>query len=156
MLDQNLIKKLVEEFFNRMTFKVEVDVQEIEDEEKTVSIPINIKSENPEKIIGYKGEVLNSIQFILKAMINKELGIEKRLYLNLDINDYKRKKIDYIREIASSAADDVSLIGVPKTLEPMTGEERRAVHMELAERGDVVTESIGEKDNRRVVIKPAK
>lgn len=155
MLDKNLIKEIVEEFFKKMTFDVEVEVKDFEEDEKGISIPVSLKSDNPEKIIGYKGEILNSAQFILKAMIKKKINSDKRLYLNLDVNNYKQKKIDYIKEIASSAADDVALIRVSKTLEPMNGEERRAVHMELAERGDVTTESIGERENRRVVIKPA-
>jgi spoIIIJ-associated protein len=155
MPDKNQIKETIKEFFGKMTFDVEVEVNDFEEDDKSISIPVSIKAENPEKIIGYKGEVLNSAQFILKAILKKQIESDKRIYLNLDVNNYKQKKIDYIKELASSAADDVALIRVPKTLEPMTGEERRAIHMELEDRSDVVTESIGERDNRRVVIKPA-
>jgi spoIIIJ-associated protein len=155
MIDKNLIKETIEEFFNKMSFDVEVEVQDFEEDERGISIPVDIKSDSPQSIIGYKGETLNSAQFILKAIIKRKLNLEKRVYLNLDVNNYKQKKIDYLKELASSAADDVALIRVAKTLEPMNGEERRAIHMELAERNDVFTESIGEGDNRRVVIKPA-
>jgi spoIIIJ-associated protein len=155
MLDKNLIKETIEEFFRKMSFDVEVEVKDFKEDEKGISIPVSIKSETPQNIIGYKGETLNSAQFILKAMIKRKTDLDKRIYLNLDVNNYKQKKIDYLRELASDAADDVALIGIPKTLEPMNGEERRAIHMELAERSDVLTESIGERENRRVVIRPA-
>jgi len=73
----------------------------------------------------------------------------------LDINDYKKKKNEYLRELARSVADEVSLSKKEKILGPMPPYERRVIHMELAGRSDVVSESIGEGPERRVGVRPS-
>ena len=70
------------------------------------------------------------------------------------MNHYKEKKIKYLRELARSIANEVSLSKKEMALEPMPAYERRVIHMELAGRSDVTTESIGEEPERKVVIKP--
>ncbi len=56
--------------------------------------------------------------------------------------------------MANSAADEVALIKKEKWLPIMPAYERRIIHLELSLREDVVTESIGEEPERRVVVKP--
>ena len=59
-----------------------------------------------------------------------------------------------MRETANSVADEVALTKKEKELAPMPAYERRVIHLELADRKDVTTESIGEEPKRRVVIRP--
>ena len=73
--------------------------------------------------------------------------------VNLDINDYRKNKETYIRELAKEAAEEVALVKKPKELSPMPAVERRIVHMVVAERPDVESDSIGEGSDRRVVIR---
>jgi len=73
----------------------------------------------------------------------------------LDINDYKKKKVEYLREMARDAANEVSLSKKEKNLVSMPAYERRVIHLELADREDVITESVGEEPERSVIIKPA-
>ncbi|MCD6402414.1 hypothetical protein J7L36_00985, partial [bacterium] len=75
-------------------------------------------------------------------------------YINLDINKYKKKKTEYLKELANSVADQVALTKKEKVLPPMQAFERRIIHLELADRSDVTTESIGKEPERRVVVKP--
>ncbi len=147
---QNLqtIKKTVEEFFQKTTFEVEVDLLP----EKEGTIPINLKTDEPQILIGEGGQTLNEIQHLLKAMLKRK--ISELFYINLDINDYKKKKTEYLRELARSLADDVSLTKKEKTLAPMPAYERRIIHLELSNRSDVASESIGEEPDRKIVIKP--
>ncbi|PJA84129.1 MAG: hypothetical protein CO145_02195, partial [Candidatus Nealsonbacteria bacterium CG_4_9_14_3_um_filter_37_13] len=69
-------------------------------------------------------------------------------------NGYKKKKLDYLKELARSLADEVALTKKEKNLPPMAAYERRIIHLELAGRSDVTTESIGEEPERRVVVRP--
>ena len=75
-------------------------------------------------------------------------------YINLDINDYKKKKEEYLKELARSAAEEVALTKREKILGSMLAYERRIIHMELSNRENIETESIGEEPERRVIIKP--
>jgi len=150
MNQQNLetIKKTVEDFFQKTTFEVEVDLLP---EEEGV-IPINLKTDEPQILIGEGGQTLNEIQHLFKAILKRK--ISEPFYINLDINDYKKKKTEYLKELARSLADEVSLTKKEKTLTPMPAYERRIIHLELSSRSDVVSESTGEEPDRKIVIKP--
>lgn len=146
--DINKIKDLINEFFKKTGFNIEVSVLSVEDK----TIPVRIKTEEPEILIGQNGETLADTQHLLKAILSHE--ISEQFYVDLDINDYKERKIKYLKESAKEWADDVSLTGQEKTLDPMPAFERRIIHMELAERTDVNTESVGQGVDRKIIIKP--
>ncbi|MCD6550114.1 KH domain-containing protein [bacterium] len=148
LMEIQKIQKIIEEFFDKMNFSVEIQLKPLEKE----TLPVDIKTSEPQILIGEKGETLVSIQRLLKVLLRRKL--DKNLYIDLDINGYKKKKIDYLRQLARSVADDVALTKKEQILPPMPAYERRIIHLELAERGNVVTESIGQEPQRRVVIRP--
>ena len=145
----NNIKKIVNEFFEKTSFEVKTEILNLQDK----TIPIKIKTEEPRVLIGQNGQTLADIQHLLKAILSHQ--ITEQFYLDLDINDYKKKKIEYLKQTAKELADDVSLTKKEKMLDPMPSFERRVIHLELANRNDVKTESIGEGMDRRVVIRSA-
>jgi len=142
------IKKEIQKFFQKMTLDVEVG----ETSQKEETLYINIKTQEPKLLIGEGGYTLLEIQKLLRAILRKK--IPKVFYLDLDINGYKKKKIEYLKETARTVADEVALTKKEKILSPMPAYERRIIHLEIAGRGDVTSESIGEEPERRVVIKP--
>jgi spoIIIJ-associated protein len=80
--------------------------------------------------------------------------IDEDFYINIDINGYKEKKEDYLREMVRSAADEVILTRQEKKLAPMPAYERRIVHMELSTREGVEAESVGQEPERKIIIRP--
>jgi len=147
------IKKITKEFFQKTTFDIEVEVLP----EKEGTIPINLRTEEPQILIGEGGQTLAEIQHLLKVILKRKLAslpISESFYINLDINNYKQKKYEYLKELARSAADEVVLSKKEKTLAPMPAYERRIIHLELANRQDVTTESIGQEPERRIIISP--
>ncbi len=143
------IRKITKEFFQKTTFDVSLDFSTQEEN----TLLIKVKTEDPQILIGERGQTLADIQHLLKIILRKKT--EELFYVNVDINDYKKKKAEYLKELANSVADDVVLTKKEKALSPMRAFERRIVHMELAERSGVITESIGERDERKVVVKPS-
>jgi spoIIIJ-associated protein len=149
-MSEELIKKIeeeVKEFFSKMDFEVELKVSRKEDVFK-----VDVQTEEFQDLIGEKGKTLFEIQHLLNAILKKKMGEE--IFLDLDIGGYKEKKIKYLKELARSVADEVALTKKERILEPMPAYERRIIHLELASRPDVTTESIGKEPKRRVVIKP--
>ncbi len=144
----NEIKKTIQEFFKKTSFEVETEVLSLEDK----TIPIKLKTEEPKILIGQNGQTLAEIQHLLKAILSRQ--IQEQFYIDLDINDYKKKKIEYLKETAKELADEVSLGKKEKMLTPMPAYERRIIHLELADRKDIATESIGREPERKVVIRP--
>jgi spoIIIJ-associated protein len=145
MIDLEQAKKEAVLFFEKLGLQAKLKRAKIEDE----TIILDFEIEDAENLVG---ETLFEIQHLLKAILKKKT--KENFYLDLDINDYKKKKIKYLQELAKSVADEVALTKQEKILDPMPAYERRIIHLILAERPDVTTESIGKEPNRRVVIKP--
>jgi len=138
------IKKITREFFEKTSFEVEIEFL-------PVTLSVRIQTEEPQILIGEGGQTLAEIQHLLKVVLRKE--IQDSFYIDLDINGYKEKKIDYLKELARNSADEVALSKKEKMLAPMPAYERRIIHLELAERSDVISESIGKEPERSVVIR---
>ena len=145
--DFEKIKKITREFFEKTTFEIEIEFLPQEDQ----TFPIKLQTKEPQILIGEGGQTLFEIQHLLKAILKRK--IRENFYIDLDINDYKKKKIKYLKELARSTADEVALTKKEKILSPMPAYERRIIHLELANRSDVTTESIGKEPERRVVIR---
>ncbi len=145
----NDIKKEIEDFFRRTKLSISLEIQRPVEE----NIPVKIKTEEPKLLIGQRGQTLAEIQRLLKSVLRKKFP-EERFYIDIDVNGYKEKKAGYLREAARAAADEAVLSGKEKKLGPLPASERRIIHMELAERGDVTTESTGREPERSIVIKP--
>lgn len=151
MLNLEDLKKIEEEikmFFQKMEVETSIEILP----KKDLTLPVNLRTENFQILIGEEGRTLFEIQHLLNCILKKKL--KKEFYIDLDINGYKKKKIECLKELAKSVADEVSLTKKEKILEPMPAFERRIIHLELASRPDVTTESIGKEPKRRVVIKP--
>ena len=149
----NKIKETVEEFFQKMTMGIlRIDANSQTDSADMEVVNVDLKVDEPQILIGQQGQTLFEIQRLLRMVLNKKL--QKIIYLNLDINNYKAQKIEYLKDLAKSAADQVALTREEKSLLPMLAYERKIVHAELSKRTDILTESQGEGLDRHIVIKP--
>lgn len=151
MLEKKQLKKaekIIKEFFKKATLEADF---KLEDKPEGLKMVLNVPE--PQVLIGERGRALAELQTILGKILRRQL--ETPVFLDLDINQYKESKIRYLKEVAASLADNVALQKSEKALFPMTSYERRIVHLELAKRNDVKTESIGQEGERRVVIRPA-
>ena len=117
-------------------------------------ISIDIKTKDAQTLIGRQGLVLADIQLLLRKIIKKETNED--FYLFVDIDNYKKNKENYLKDLAWSVADEVLKTGQEKEIPLMSSFDRRIVHIELQQRNDVLVESIGEGEERRIIIKPAR
>jgi spoIIIJ-associated protein len=85
-------------------------------------------------------------------MLSKRMGEWTRVLV--DVEDYRGRRERQLRELAERAARRVAETGRMLQLEPMPALERRWVHLALREHPDVVTQSVGEEPNRRIVVLP--
>ena len=150
-------KATIEEFLQKMSFKdtfveVEKGVKNVKDIGEIEVINVNLQTKEPQILIGQNGQTLFEIQRLLKIILNKKY--QNHYYLELDINYYKSKKVDYLKKVARDSADEVVSRKEKKSLVPMTSHERRIVHATLSERGDVITESQSDGADRYIVISP--
>ncbi|SRR5581483_2901655 len=142
----DLAADLLEELLDKMGIDAEVEVRE-ED-----PITLNVIGDDLGILIGRRGETLSALQFIVNQILNHQTG--HWLSVIVDAEDYRLRREEQLKGLARRMADRARYYRQPVTLEPMPPHERRIIHMALAEHGSVVTHSIGEGDERRVVITP--
>jgi spoIIIJ-associated protein len=145
-------RDLIRDFFNQADFFVDVYIKVISKEDRDI-LEANIKTDEAQNLIGKQGLVLADIQLLLRKVIKKK--INRDFYINIDIDNYKKNKEDYLRDFAQNIADEVSKTKEQKEIPLPSAFDRRIVHIELEKRKDVLTESIGQGEERKIIIKPA-
>lgn len=103
-------------------------------------------------LIGRHGTTLRALQYIMRLMVGHK--VEDYVNLVVDVDGYKERRADKLRDLAERKADQVRRQGKPVYLKPMSPYERRVVHIALRNDPDVTTESSGKGSNRRVGIFP--
>lgn len=111
-----------------------------------------IEGDDSGLLIGTRGETLRALQFIVSFLVSRRMG--ERTNLMVDVEGYQQRRYDSVANLARRVAQRVAQRGRSIPLEPMPPNERRQVHMALADRDDVVTDSEGYGDRRKVVIHP--
>lgn len=142
-------KKEIESFLESFISKVDTELEyEVKVEDNIIKI--NIEGKSSGLLIGYRGETLNSLQVILSAIANKKA--KERIQVILNIANYKEKREKILEELAEKVSKTVLRTGKNITLEPMSAYERKIIHSKLQGNKRVETYSIGEGENRRIVI----
>lgn len=120
-------------------------------EEEPLTLNIRTQSEQAlSLLIGRRGETLSALQLLVNLIVAKQTDHHERIIV--DAEGYRLRREDNLRSMAMRVAAQVRRSGHPITLEAMPPNERRIVHMTLAETDDIGTESTGEGDQRRVVV----
>lgn len=140
------VKKFLDEFISKipttdLTYEMKLDKNDLY---------IDIKGEDTGYLIGYRGNVLNSLQVILNNIANG--GLNERIRVLLNIGGYKEKREKDLKDLADKIAGTVIKKRKSITLEPMTSYERKIIHSKLQENSKVETHSIGEEPNRKIVV----
>ncbi|MHB8376807.1 MAG: RNA-binding cell elongation regulator Jag/EloR [Dehalococcoidia bacterium] len=117
-----------------------------------VKAVLDIEGEDLGLLIGRRGETLASLQYLLNLMMMRRFG--ERLLFTVDVEGYRRRRERQLHTLAQRMADQVKRTKRPVTLEAMPPNERRIIHLALAEDRYVTTESTGEGDDRKVSISP--
>ncbi len=143
---QEKVDKFLEEFiknFENLNFTTSIDVE-------NGLLKVDIDGESSKILIGYRGEVLNSLQNILNSIANRQSNERIRVILN--VSNYKEKREKSLEELADKIAKTVLKTGKSITLEPMMAYERKIIHSRLQSNSKVTTHSVGEEPYRKVVI----
>lgn len=156
---KKLIEETTKELLDKMGFKATVytatTITSIDEEEVSQENPISVEIQLAESkyLIGKHGVNLSALQHLLRVIMRKKA--QERINFSVDVNGYREDQrqaiIDHAHEIASKVTREKKSV----VLRPMNAYERRIVHVELAKMGEIKTESIGEGEDRKVVIKPA-
>ncbi len=102
-------------------------------------------------LIGQRGETMRALQFLVNTALRNNGFAEARA--NVDIADYKKARASRLSERAQEWVQQVKSSGQPLDLPPMNAADRRTIHKLAAEEG-LSTESVGEGQDRHIVLRP--
>lgn len=153
-------KNVLAEMLRQLDIPSTVDVIEADD-----SFKLSIQSEEAGRLIGKKGQTLESLELILNRILKKhEDGNEHSAWVSIDVDGYcvetphrenerfgklPRTEIDRLEALARDIAKEVRKLGTPRVIGPYSPSERRIIHLTLENDPDIETVSDPEADKDR-------
>jgi spoIIIJ-associated protein len=143
-----MAKDVVEKLLFLM--KIPATVQLKEEDEAPFSATMDIDGEELGLLIGRRGQTLTTLQYIVSLIVSRKLKSGVRI--NLDVAGYKQRRQEELHNLALRIAELVKSTRRAITLEPMSPSERRVVHLALRDDPEVITQSVGDEENRKVIV----
>ncbi len=146
---------------SRLGFAAEISAKK---EEEEGAFTLEVKTEEPGRLIGRKGHYLHSLELLLNRIMRKEfdecawVGIEVDGYQKKDVRTQKKASVEdeeRFEKIALDTAKEVKRWGQERRIGPFSAAERRIIHMTLKDDPEVTTESDPEEaaSRKKIIIK---
>jgi spoIIIJ-associated protein len=142
------IVKYMDTILHIMDIEGEINIRE--DDEK---LDVMILGQDVGVLIGRRGRTLSEIQYLLNVTVRRQFNSLNKMVV-LDIENYRSRREKTLTQLAKNVARKVSQDGKEQTLEPMTPQERRVIHIALQDYPDIMTYSKGQEPHRKVVVAP--
>ena len=144
--------EILESLISKMGVSAVVNLKHAHDDE--VGGPVfDVDGDDSGLLIGRRGETLRALQFLVTSLASRRIG--DRVNMFLDVSGYQARRYESLTNMAERVAERVASSGQPITLEPMPPNERRVVHMALADYPGVTTVSTGYGNARQIVVEPS-
>lgn len=140
---EEIVKTILEKIDDTAKFNVSFDEDHYQ---------IDIEAENPAILIGFRGENLQSLQFIVSLIFYQQTKLWQPVVV--DVGDWRKKREQELVDAALKLAQKAKFSNQAQTISHLIPRERRIIHMALQDHPDVLTESFGDGDDRKLVIKP--
>lgn len=146
-LEKERARKFLRDILEAMDIKAEIRVKDVNE-----SLYINLAGPKMGVIIGRRGQTLDSLQYLVSLVVNKDKEKESFVKVIIDTEDYRRKREETLQRLAKRLAEKVRRTGKKVELEPMNPYERRIIHSTLQGIEGITTFSEGEEPYRKVII----
>ena len=144
------VTQVVTEFLEGLLAKMQIEAT-VSRGVRNGDIIFKVNGENVNNLIGYHGETLEAVQYIVNTIVRDRVsGYHKKVYI--DVENYRRKRQDTVEQIAERVAKKVLTTKRSIKLEPMNSFERKAIHYALSGIEHIGTHSEGVEPNRCLVI----
>lgn len=144
-----LVKGFLKEILDLMNLEGEVSIVKEDDD----SVQVEISGKSMGVLIGKRGNTLNALQYLTNVVLSRNFIEQKRRVL-LDVENYRLRREKSLEQLAENMAGKVKRTNREVSLEPMTPQERRIIHIALKNNKDVSTYSKGDEPFRKVIIAP--
>ena len=138
---EDIAREFLNKIFSAMELTVKLDINVVEGEKEN-TININVIGDDMGILIGKRGQTLDSLQYLVSLVVNKES--EKFNRVKLDTENYRERRKATLENLARNISLKVKRIKKPVALEPMNPYERRIIHSALQNDKYCTTKSEGE------------
>ena len=146
-------KDILKQFIEGLLDKMDLTVTDIQITYHNFFYQVNLKGvSNPGFLIGKEGRMLNSVQHLLNRLI--ENGDDERNRVLLNVDNYREKREDMIRNKVRSVIKKVQTRGKSVTIDQMTAADRKIVYRHLEKEPDLKTMTIGKGELKKIVVYP--
>ena len=140
-------KDFLKDVLEAMDLEVVIDVKYDEAEK---NMEIDLKGDDMGVLIGKRGQTLDSLQYLVSLVVNKES--EEYIRVKVDTEDYRNRRKATLEGLAKNISYKVKRTKRAVSLEPMNPYERRIIHSALQNDKYVTTHSEGDEPFRHVVV----
>lgn len=144
-------QKQVEEVVKDLFHKLEIDGTFTLAQQDEI-VDIIMETADTGIVIGYHGEILESLQLIISLAVAKKLG--RFVRVSIEVDDYKKNRMDYLEKLALQAKEKALAENKEQVLLSLKSWERRVIHLFLQNDEQVTSESSGEGRDRVLLVKP--
>ncbi|HWY79706.1 MAG TPA: R3H domain-containing nucleic acid-binding protein [Candidatus Sulfotelmatobacter sp.] len=141
------VEQLIEKFFSLLEIEGTFALEETED-----TLEVMMETKDTGIVIGYHGEVLESLQLILSLAVAKKIG--RFVRVSIEVDEYKKNRTEYLHNLAMQVKEKALAENKEQVLLSLKSWERRIIHLYLQNDEQVISESSGEGKDRVLVIKP--
>ena len=141
-------QKVLEALINLLGLKAVV--KNISSADDSSPVTLNLEGDDLGVLIGRRGQTLASLQYLVRLILSEKS--KTWVSINIDVAGYKQKRYESLEKLALRLADHISTTKRSMNMEPMPPDERRIIHLTLANHPEVTTHSIDEGEQRKVVI----
>lgn len=145
--EQKDVEALVEKLFVLLEIEGTFTV-----EQQDETLDVIMETKDTGMVIGYHGEVLESLQLILSLAVAKKLG--RFVRVSIEVDGYKKNRTEYLHNLALQIKDKALAENKEQVLSSLKSWERRIIHLFLQNDEQVTSESSGEGKERVLIIKP--
>lgn len=152
----NKAREILQELLEKMGIQAKVDIQTpiaaLGEDGEVNPVVLNITGAEPGELIGRRGQTIDALQYLLRLILSRK--IQSKVSIMVDADNYRKRRYEDLKILALNVASQVKAMKTSIKLEPMSAFERRIIHLALANDPEVVTESMGEGESRKVVVMP--
>nr|WP_300679695.1 RNA-binding cell elongation regulator Jag/EloR [uncultured Acetatifactor sp.] len=145
--EEVVAKNFLRDVFEAMNMEVAIDIQY---DEAGKTMDIELSGEEMGVLIGKRGQTLDSLQYLVSLVVNKEA--DEYIRVKVDTEDYRARRKETLENLAKNIAYKVKKTRRPVSLEPMNPYERRIIHSALQNDKYISTHSEGDEPFRKVVV----
>jgi spoIIIJ-associated protein len=132
------------------SMRITADVSVTQSATGELPVTLNIDGDDLGVLIGRRGQTLASLQYVVRLIVAEKLKMW--VPINVDVAGYKKRRYESLQSLALRLAEQVQRNRRLIMLEPMPADERRIIHLALADNPDITTQSMGEGEMRKVAI----